>query len=535
MDGALHSNVRDEIHAMRLTKFFEGCPTPRFSSPAQRGRGTTPPGPAEGRPEDKLRVVEGALAAHAPSVTPLCGAPPPPRDAQGRRSRATEGWRKTKPIAFALILAALVLGTAPGLTPTARAQPVEVDINKGTIQALPIAIPAFSGTDPKTTDIGAQIAQVISADLGRSGFFRPLDPATFAEKSLNVNINPDFPVWKQISAQALIDGQASLDADGRLRVVFRLWDVFNGTQLIGTELTAAPDTYRRIAHKIADAVYKRMTGEDGYFDTRIVFVAEAGPKTHRVKRLAIMDQDGFNPYYLTSGAHVIMTPRFASNDQEITYSDLSRDAAKVYVFNIETGRSELVGKFADAMAFASRFSPDGSKIALTVERNGDSNLYLVDLHTGATRKLTSDRAINTSPSFSPDGSKIVFNSDRGGSPQIYIMNADGSNIHRISFGNGRYTTPVWSPKGDLIAATRQNGNTFHITVMNPDGSGERVITSSFLDEGPTWAPNGRVLMFSRETPGAGQRLWTVDVSGRNEHEVPYPGGATDPAWSPLLK
>jgi TolB protein len=414
-------------------------------------------------------------------------------------------------VASALAVCALFVGTSAGFAPAARAQPVEVDINKGTIQPLPIAIPAFSGSDAKTNELGAQI------------------------KSLNVNINPNFPVWKQINAQALIDGQASLDADGRLRVVFRLWDVFNGTQLIGTELTASPDTYRRIAHKIADAVYKRMTGEDGYFDTHIVFVAEAGPKTHRVKRLAIMDQDGFNPQYLTDGAHVIMTPRFASNNQEITYSDLSRDAAKVYLFNIETGRRETVGQFAGAMAFASRFSPDGSKIALTVERGGDSNLYLVDLHTGASQKLTSDRAINTSPSFSPDGSKIVFNSDRGGSPQIYVMNADGTNIHRISFGSGRYTTPVWSPKGDLIAATRQNGNTFHIIAMNPDGSGERVITSSFLDEGPTWAPNGRVLMFSRETPGAGQRLWTVDVSGRNEHEVPYPGGATDPAWSPLLK
>jgi len=444
--------------------------------------------------------------------------------------------RLTKLTAFALILGVFVVGAAPGPTPAARAQPVEVDINKGTIQPVPIAIPAFSGADAKTTELGAQIAQVVSADLGRSGFFRPLDPSTFVEKSLNVNINPNFPDWKQINAQALIDGQASLDADGRLRVVFRLWDVFNGAQLIGTELTASPDTYRRIAHKIADAVYKRMTGEDGYFDTRIVFVAVSGSKTHRVRRLAIMDQDGANPYYLTNGAHVIMTPRFASNDQEITYSDLSRSAAKVYLFNIETGRSETVGQFGGgAMAFASRFSPDGSKIALTVERNGDSNLYLVDLHSGATQKLTSDRAINTSPSFSPDGSKIVFNSDRGGSPQIYIINADGSDIHRISFGSGRYTTPVWSPKGDLIAATRQNGNTFHIIVMNPDGSGERVITSSFLDEGPTWAPNGRVLMFSRETPGAGQRLWTVDVSGRNEHEVPYPGGATDPAWSPLLK
>ncbi len=434
---------------------------------------------------------------------------------------------------IAAALACAVVGVVPLM---ASAQPVEVDINKGTIQLLPIAIPTFSGTDAHTSELGAEIAQVVSADLGRSGYFRIIDPSTFVDKSMSVAIQPDFPNWKSINAQALVSGAASLDADGRLRVDFRLWDVFNGPpELIKTQYTSGADEWRRIAHKISDAIYKKLTGEDGYFDTRVVFVAESGSKTHRVKRLAIMDQDGANPSYLTNGAHTIMTPRFATNDQEITYTDLGKDTSRVYIFNIETGRVETVGSFAGAMVFAPRFSPNGDKIALSVERGGNTDLYLVDLRDGATHRLTSDRAINTSPSFSPDGANIVFNSDRGGSPQIYVMRTDGSGIHRISFGTGRYTTPVWSPKGDLIAATKQTGNEFHIVVMSPDGSGERVLTTSFLDEAPTWAPNGRVIMFSRQTPGSGQRLWTIDVSGRNERLQPYPGGATDPAWSPLLK
>ncbi len=437
--------------------------------------------------------------------------------------------RRMKPIATAWLTLMVIAALGGAVAHPARAQPVEVDINKGNIQPLPIAIPAFGGAA-----VGAQIAQVVSADLDRSGFFRPLDPSTFVEKTIDVNVQPQFQAWRQINAQALVNGQVTTDADGRLRVNFRLWDVYNQSQLIGAQFTSAPDNWRRVAHKIADAVYKRLTGADAYFDTRVVFVAESGPKTHRVKRLAIMDQDGANPSYLTSGGYDVLDPRFSSNQQEITYTALTKDKARVYLFNIDTGRREAVGDFP-GMVFGSRFSPDGHKVVLSAERSGNTDIYVVDLLSHTTRRLTSDPGIDTSPSFSPDGGRIVFNSDRGGSPQLYVMNADGADVHRISFGSGRYTAPAWSPKGDLIAATQQTGSSFHIIVMHPDGSGEHVLTSSFLDEGPSWAPNGRVLMFSRETPGAGARLWSVDISGRNERLEPYPSGATDPAWSPLLK
>ena len=424
----------------------------------------------------------------------------------------------------------MVLASAPGPAHAAA----EININQGNVEPLPIAIPAFTGGDARTQGLGAQISQVISANLQRSGFFRPLDPNSFIERNLDVAVQPKFEDWKVINAQALVNGAITTEADGRLRVDFRIWDVYNGQQLQGLQFVSTPDNWRRIAHKISDVVYKRLTGEDGYFDTRIVFVAESGPKTQRVKRLAIMDQDGANPSYLTDGTDMVMTPRFSTTDQEITYMALKADSARVYLFSIETGRRETIGDFP-GVVFAPRFSPDGGKVAFSVDRNGNSDIYVMDLRTRQSTRLTTDPSIDTSPTFSPDGSRIAFNSDRGGSPQLYVMNADGTGVHRISFGAGRYTTPVWSPKGDFIAFTKQTGNQFHIGVMSPKGSDERILTTSYLDEGPTWAPNGRVLMFFRESTAGAPRLWTVDISGRNAQAAPYPNAASDPAWSPLLK
>ena len=411
--------------------------------------------------------------------------------------------------------------------PAARAQ-VEIDVNQGVLEPLPIAIPSFGG-DPR----GADIARVVAADLERSGFFRPIDPNAFIQRDLSVNNAPRFADWRAVNAVALSTGRATVAPDGRLQVDVRLWDVAQERALDGRQFTATPDNWRRVAHKIADLIYERLTGQKGYFDTRVVFVSESGPKTRRVKRLAIMDQDGANPSFLTDGSSLVLTPRFSGSSQEITYMALRDGRSRLYLFNIETGRQETLGEFP-GMVFAPRFSPDGERVAFSVERSGNSDLYVMDLSSRATRRLTSDPAIDTSPSFSPDGQRLVFNSDRGGAPQLYVMSAGGGGARRISFGQGRYSTPVWSPRGDLIAFTKQAGGQFNIGVMNPDGSGERILTSSYLDEGPTWSPNGRVLMFFRESPGEGPRLWTVDVSGRNLRPAPYPGGGSDPAWSPVL-
>jgi TolB protein len=425
------------------------------------------------------------------------------------------------------LLMALAFVVVGALAPAAARAEIEVNVNRGDVQPLPVAVPAFGGGQ-----VGADIAGVISANLQRSGLFRPLDPASFIEKDLNAAVQPRFPDWKQINAQALVNGMVTVEG-GRLKVDFRLWDVFAEQQLLGLQFTSSPENWRRVAHKISDAVYERLTGEKGYFDTRVVFVAETGGRGGKTKRLAIMDQDGANPSYLTNGATTIMTPRFSSTSQEITYMELRPEGSSIYLLNLETARRENLGDFK-GMVFAPRFSPDGSKVAFSVERGGNSDIFVMDLRSRTSTRLTADPSIDTSASFSPDGSRIVFNSDRSGSPQLYVMGADGSNPRRITFQAGRYTTPVWSPTGEFIAFTKQTGGEFHIGVMKPDGSDERILTSSYLDEGPTWAPNGRVLMFSREGPSGASKLWSVDVTGRILQPMPYPGAGSDPAWSPLL-
>ena len=405
---------------------------------------------------------------------------------------------------------------------------IVIKVDQGAASPLPIAIPNFSGPP-----IAAKISQVISDDLARSDLFRPLDPAGFQQKDVTVDVQPRFEAWKAISAQGLLLGQAGSDSDGRLLVTFRLWDVYAGENLVGAQLASAPENWRHVAHKIADAVYQKLTGQPGYFDTEILFVAESGSRAKPVRRLAIMDQDGANPNYLTDGAYEVFTPRFSNNSHEITYMALRPTGSTLYLLNTDTGRQEALGRFP-GMVFAPRFSPDGSRVAFSVEKDGNTDIYVMELVRHATTRLTTDASIDTSPSFSPDLSQLAFNSDRGGSPQLYVMNADGGSAHRISFGAGRYTTPVWSPDGKYIAFTKQEGGGFHIGVMRPDGTEERILTGSYLDEAPTWAPNSRVIMFSRQTRGGGVHLWTVDLAGRDAKPAPYPLQASDPAWSPVL-
>jgi TolB protein len=424
-----------------------------------------------------------------------------------------------------LALAALTLGFAA----PASAQ-LRVDVTQGNVQPLPIAIPDFIG-DPS----GVQIAGVVRADLDRSGLFRPLDPKSYVEQVKDINVPPNFANWKVINAQALVTGAVTAMPDGRLRVDFRLWDVAGGSQMVGLQYFTTPDNWRRVAHLVSDAIYERVTGEKGYFDTRIVFIAESGPATHRIKRLAVMDEDGANPKFLTNGSYLVLTPRFNPTAQMIAYMSYIGDKPRVYLFDMESGRQEMLGNFPN-MTFSPRFSPDGNKVVMALEQAGNSDIYVMDLRTRSMTRLTTDPAIDDAPSYSPDGTQIAFESDRGGSQQVYVMNADGSNQHRISFGAGRNGTPVWSPRGDLIAFTKQDGGIFHIGVMRPDGSGERMITDGWEDEGPTWAPNGRVLMFGRsERGGRGSSIWSVDVTGRNERRVMTPGAASDPAWSPLIQ
>lgn len=430
-------------------------------------------------------------------------------------------------VAVALTIFAMPAGEA-------RAD-LELDLTQGRIQPMPIALPNFVGKSGKDAQLGQDIIAVVTNNLRSSGLFQPLDQASYIEKINTFGNSPRFGDWRIINAQALVTGQITIQGDGRLKAEFRLWDVFGQKKLLEHGFLTTPGNWRRVGHLISDEIYKRLTGEKGYFDTRIVFIEESGPKENRVKRLAIMDQDGHNFRRLTNGNDLVLTPRFSPNQQEITYMSYRGDNPSVYLFNIETGQQEAVGKFP-GMTFAPRFSPDGQRVVMSLSRGVHSNIYSMDLRTRKMTRLTNTAAIDTSPSYSPDGRQITFSSDRAGGTQIYVMNADGSNQRRITFGKGRYSTPVWSPRGDLIAFTKITSGKFLIGVMRPDGSRERVLTEGRHNEGPTWAPNGRVLMFFRETggPTGGPKLWMVDLTGHNERKIETQNWASDPAWSPLI-
>ena len=412
---------------------------------------------------------------------------------------------------------------------------LEIDIMKGNLEPTPIAVPDFLSQSQSGQRLGSEVAEVIRADLERSGLFKSLDPASFIERQTNIDYEPSYSDWRVIKAQALVSGRIVEESASRIRVEFRLWDVFAGKQLTGIRLASTPQNWRRTAHKASDAIYKALTGEEGYFDSRIVFIDEKGPKTNRQRRLGIMDQDGANPQYLLGGSDIILTPRFAPNSQKITFMSYENIRPQVYLLDIETGRRELLGNFP-GMTFAPTFSPKGDELVLSMSRKGNSDIYLMDLNSRSTKRLTNDPGIDVSGSFSPDGRKIVFNSDRGGSPQLYVMNADGSNQKRISFGKGRYNAPTWSPRGDKIAFVKSEKGRFSIGVMDPNGKNERLLTESYLDESPTWSPNGRVIAFSRATRGRNGRteVWSVDLTGQNLRRVDTPGQASDPAWSPIL-
>ena len=415
---------------------------------------------------------------------------------------------------------------------------LQVDITRGVVKPIPVAITNLLGSSRKELNLGRNIAMVIKADLVRSGLFSSIDEKAFIDVEKSIDTKPIFGNWRLLKTQALSQGKVELDGSNRLKVQFRLWDVFAEQQMVGQVYSTVPENWRRIAHIIADSIYKRVTGENGYFDTRVVYIAETGRSDKRIKRLAIMDQDGENHHFLTDGASLVLTPRFSPSRQEITYMSYHGNVPRVYIFNIDSGRQEMLGDFP-GMTFAPRFSPDGNGVIMSMAKDGNSEIFSMDLRTREVKQLTKHSGIDTSPHYSPDGRQIVFNSDRGGSQQIYVMGANGGKAKRISFGRGSYATPVWSPRGDLIAFTKMTGGKFFIGVMDVDGKGERLLTEGFLVESPTWSPNGRVIMYFRETPvskkgGVISKLYSIDLTGYNEREIVTPMDASDPAWSPLI-
>jgi len=423
---------------------------------------------------------------------------------------------------------------------------VTIDITRGNLDPLPTAISDFYFDDSIKPDdsirksrLDKKIPELVENNLQRSGLFFPLEKRSFIQKPEVAHATPRFEDWIFIKAQVLVTGKISLDKNQRLRVEFRLWDVVSAKELSSLAFFTTTQNWRRISHMISDKVYERLTGETGYFDSRIIYVAETGPKTNRVKRLAVMDQDGYGVKYLTLGNELVLTPRFSPDNKYVTYMSYFRNLPRVYLLNIEAGIQDLLGDFP-GMTFAPRFSPDSKRVIMSFAKDGNSDIYAMDIKTKVVERLTDHPSIDTSPSYSPDGSSITFNSDRSGTQQIYTMKGDGTAVKRISFGEGIYGTPVWSPRGDLIAFTKFFRNRFYIGVMRTDGSGERLLTENFYQEAPSWSPNGRVLIFYRETPsddkgrGGNAKLWSIDLTGYNERMIETPTDASDPTWSEIL-
>ncbi|PRY95639.1 TolB protein [Hasllibacter halocynthiae] len=441
-----------------------------------------------------------------------------------------------KIITIAAMLAAAAL-TAPPAAAQQAPGPLRITLEQGVIEPLPIAIPTFVAEDAGAEAIVAELTQVVTDDLVNSGLFRAIPADAFISRVASFDAPVAYADWKAINAQALVTAGVATRGDGAVTVRFRLHDVFSDGEVgEGLQFAGTTTELRRLGHKIADEIYSRLTGEAGYFDSRVVFVSETGPKNARLKRLAIMDYDGANVRYLTDDSSIVLAPRFSPRGDRVLYTSYASGFPEVYLLDVGSVTSQPLGDGSSTMSFAPRFAPDGNTVVYSLSSGGNTDLYTLDLATGARQRLTSAPSIETAPSYSPDGSQIVFESDRTGIPQIYVMPASGGEARRISSGEGRYGTPVWSPRGDLIAFTKQNAGRFHIGAMRTDGSDERLLTASFLDEGPTWAPNGRVIMFTRETQGedGAPDLWSVDVTGRNLRRVSTPAFASDPSWSPLL-
>lgn len=424
-----------------------------------------------------------------------------------------------------------------GATLPVTAAPLRITVDQGQIEPMPIAVPNFIAENTAANEIATQISRVIVADLEGSALFREIPQDAFISQVTSFASPIQYSDWRAINTQALVTGAVNVNGS-KLTVKFRLFDVVTGqAQGEGLQFVGTTDSWRRMAHKVADAVYSRITGESGYFDSRVVYVAESGPKNERKKRLAVMDYDGAGVQYLTNDSALVLAPRFSPTGDRVLYTSYETGFPRIYLLDVASVGRKILESQEGSMSFAPRFSPDGNTVVYSLSRGGNTDIYTLNLTSGSPSRLTNTPSIETAPSFSPDGSQIVFESDRSGGQQIYVMSSNGGEARRISKGSGRYGTPVWSPRGDLIAFTKQNNGRFHIGVMRTDGSEERLLTTSTLDEGPTWSPNGRVIMFTRESSGASgtSALYSVDATGRNLKRINTQGAASDPAWSPLLK
>ena len=436
---------------------------------------------------------------------------------------------------FRTLTLAMILGLGlTGLTAlpsAAQDGPLRIEITDGVVEPMSIAIADFHGD----SEAAQQIRRVVADDLTGTGLFREIPSEAMIAQPDSFAAAVSYEDWRAVNAQALVTAEVTRSGED-ISVKFRLFDVFAGQPLgDGMQFDARGSDWRRAAHKVADQIYARLTGEQPYFDSRVAFVQETGPKDARIKRIGVMDYDGQNIRWMTDSSSLVLAPHFSPDGRQLLYTSFDSGFPQIRAMNVATVESRALTQ-GDSMAFSPRFSPDGRWVVFSLEQRGNTDIHIMDAATGAQRPLTQSSAIDTSPSFSPDGQRVVFESDRSGSPQLYVVPVTGGEPTRISFGEGRYGAPAWSPKGDMIAFAKQLGGKFHIGIMRTDGSDEKILTESFLDEGPTWAPNGRVVMFTRVTPGGNgePRLHSVDITGRNMRPLKLDFAASDPSWGPLM-
>lgn len=411
----------------------------------------------------------------------------------------------------------------------------DIYISKGVNKLMPVAINRFvsSAADQKLLD---DVLNVIRSDLQHCGFFKIVPQDAFIDQIIGVENRPHFASWRQINTNLLLNGQIQRNGSSELVIKIILWDTVNEKSIFAQNFTSSTQLWRKLAHTISDKIYESVTGDPGYFGTRIFYISEIATGIRVSKRLAVIDYDGQNNQFLTNGKHLVLTPSISPNAQYLLYVSYERRVPKIFIRDLKTSRSSLLGN-VNAMSFSPKFSPDGSKVIFSMAKNGVTDIFIMDLQTNTINKITSGISINTSPTYSPDSQTIYFNSDRSGSGQIYSMNADGSNIKRISFGEGNYSAPSCSPNGKYIVFTKKVRNQeFTLGVMKIDGSDERIITSGYLVEGATWSPNSRIISFARTTAPyrntkSSTKLYTIDISGYNERLVPTLYDASDPEWS----
>ena len=412
---------------------------------------------------------------------------------------------------------------------------LKIDIVAGNFSPVPIAIQKFEAKDTKLANT---LRQVVENDLKSTGLFRIINPAAHPQM-LKMDKMPEFDDWAAINTQVLVQGKLTKTKDGKYRLQFYVWDIKGKEQIEAQILVAPKKSSRRLAHIMADAIYERLIGESGYFDTQIVMTTETGEMQNRNKRLAIIDSDGYGFRYISDGETMVMSPHFSPNMQTIVFLSYRNDDPMVWSLDMNTGTQKRLGRFG-GMTFAPRFSPDGSRVALSLVKGGTTNLYEFNTKTNELRQLTFGDYIDTSPSYSPSGQKMAFNSNRSGSQQIHILDLNDLTEKRITFGSGRYATPAWSPDGNYIAFTKISDDTFFVGIMSPKGKNEKVLAGGWFMEAPSWAPNSRrIIYYETEKIDDEEReshIRSVDIMGQNTYDIKLPDGVNglEPTWSPKL-